>query len=143
MAYWLLKTEPTTYSFADLQRDGRTVWDGVRNAQALIHLRAMQPGDRALIYHSGDERAVVGSAVIDSPPYPDPAAGDPKLVVVDVRVDRPAAPRVTLATIKGDAAFADMTLVRHARLSVMPVDDIHWQRLVALAGLDEPQQFPT
>ena len=137
MAFWLLKTEPTTYSFADLQRDGRTIWDGVRNAQALIHLRAMQAGDRVLIYHSGGERAVVGSGMVEGPAYPDPASDDPKLVVVDILVDQPAARPVTLATIKGDPIFADMALVRQPRLSVLPVSDAQWAQLVALAGLDE------
>jgi predicted RNA-binding protein with PUA-like domain len=130
MAYWLLKTEPSTYSFKDLQRDGRTVWDGVRNAQALIHLRAMHGGDRALIYHSGDERAVVGLATIEGEPYPDPQAGDPKLVVVDVRADKPLPKAVPLAAIKADAAFEGMALVRQPRLSVMPVTEAQWQRLL-------------
>ncbi len=135
MAYWLLKTEPSSYSFSDLERDGQTVWDGVRNAQALINVRAMHAGDQALIYHSGDERAVVGTARIESDPYPDPKAGDPKLVVVDVRAVRPAAEPLSLATIKGDAAFAGMALVRQPRLSVMPVSDTQWQRLIELAGI--------
>jgi predicted RNA-binding protein with PUA-like domain len=136
MAYWLLKTEPSSYSFADLERDGRTVWDGVRNAQALIHLRAMHTGDRVLIYHSGDERAVVGSGTIESEPYPDPQAGDPKLVVVDVCCDARAAQPVSLTTIKADPSFADLALVRHSRLSVMPMTDEHWRLLSELAGLE-------
>jgi predicted RNA-binding protein with PUA-like domain len=134
MAYWILKTEPSTYAFADLERDGRTVWDGVSNAQALIHLRAMQPGDEALIYHSGDERAVVGLARIASAAYPDPQLDDPKRAVVDVEVVRPLAQRVTLATIKADARFAQLALVRHSRLSVAPVSAELWQALLLLAG---------
>ena len=137
MAYWLLKTEPSTYFFADLQRDGQTVCDGVRNAAALIHLRAMRVGDQALIYHSGGERAVVGMATIVSDPYPDPQAGDPKLVVVDVRPVQPVPVAVSLGTIKADGLFADMPLVRQPRLSVMPVTDEQWQRLMQLAGLRE------
>ncbi len=135
MAYWLLKTEPSTYSFSDLQRDGRTTWDGVRNAQALIHLRAMHGDDRVLIYHSGDERAVAGLATIEGEPRPDPQAGDPKLVVVDVRADAPVAKPVTLAAIKADPAFEGMALVRQPRLSVMPVTEAQWQRLLELAGI--------
>ncbi len=137
MAYWLLKTEPSAYSFSDLQRDRQTVWDGVRNAQALINIRAMHAGDRALIYHSGDERAVVGTAQIASDPYPDPQAGDPKLVVVDVRADQPATKPVPLSTIKADPAFATMALIRQPRLSVLPVTDEQWHRLLELGGIRE------
>ncbi len=133
MAYWLLKTEPSTYSYDDLERDGTTVWDGVRNAQALIHIRAMRSGDEALIYHSGEQRAVVGAATIASEPYIDPRAGDPKLMVVDVqgagRLDKP----VSLAAVKAEPLFEGMALVRQPRLSVMPVTQAQWDRLVALA----------
>ena len=86
MAYWILKTEPSTYSFADLEREGTTVWDGVSSPAALIHIRHMQPGDSALIYHSGDERAAVGLAEIVSAPYADPQLDDPRRVVVNVQV---------------------------------------------------------
>ncbi|KPV48723.1 ubiquinol-cytochrome C reductase, partial [Kouleothrix aurantiaca] len=104
--YWLLKTEPDDYSFADLTRDGGTVWDGVSNNAALIHLRAMQPGDQALIYHTGDERQAVGIATITSAPYADPKRGNPKRVVVDVAPLRLLARPVTLAAIKAEPAFA-------------------------------------
>ena len=134
MAYWILKTEPSTYSFADLEREGTTVWDGVANAQALIHLRAMQPGDHALIYHSGDERAIVGHATIGSLPYPDPKLDDRKRVVVDVQVGDRLTKSVPLSTIKADPAFAQLGLVRQGRLSVMPVSDELWHKLIALAG---------
>lgn len=134
MAYWILKTEPTTYSFADLERDGQTVWDGVANAQALIHLRQMQPGDAALIYHSGDERAAVGLAEIASTPYADPQLADPRRVVVDVRAGRRLAQAVALSTIKADPAFAQLGLVRQGRLSVMPVPDDLWHRLLGMGG---------
>ena len=134
MAYWILKTEPATYALADLLRDGRTVWDGVANAQALIHIRAMQPGDEALIYHSGDERAAVGLARIVSAAYPDPQLDDPKRAVVDVELVRRLAQPVTLATIKADGRFAQLTLVRHSRLSVVPVSAEHWLALLQLAG---------
>lgn len=138
MRYWLLKTEPSTYSFADLQRDGRTTWDGVRNAQALIHLRAMRTGDQALIYHSGDERRVVGTATIDGEPYADPRASDTRLVVVDLRAGGGAPQPVPLAAIKADPLFADHPLVRQPRLSVMPLTPEQWQRLAVLAELDPP-----
>lgn len=132
MAYWILKTEPSTYSYADLERDGTTVWDGVANAQALIHLRQMQPGDHALIYHSGDERAAVGLAEIASAPYADPKLDDLRRVVVDVRA-RERLPRpVPLSAIKADPAFAQLGLVRQGRLSVMPVSYELWERLLAL-----------
>ena len=138
MRYWLLKTEPSTYSFADLQRDAHTTWDGVRNAQALIHLRAMRAGDQALIYHSGDERRVVGTATIDGDPYADPRASDTRLVVVDLRTGRLAPQPVPLAAIKADSLFADHPLVRQPRLSVMPLTREQWQRLALLAELDPP-----
>lgn len=134
MAYWILKTEPSTYAFADLLREGRTVWDGVANAQALIHLRAMQPGDEALIYHSGDERAAVGLARIASAAYPDPQLDDPKRAVVDVEVARRLRQPVTLAAIKADGRFAQLALVRQGRLSVAPVNAEQWQALLQLAG---------
>jgi predicted RNA-binding protein with PUA-like domain len=132
MAYWILKTEPSTYSFDDLVRDRRTVWDGVANAQALINLRQMQPGDEALIYHSGDERAVVGFARIVSAAYPDPKLDDPKRVVVDVEAGRRVDRLLTLATIKAEPVLADLALVRQGRLSVVPVSDQHWQGLMEL-----------
>jgi predicted RNA-binding protein with PUA-like domain len=135
MAFWILKTEPDAYSYDDLARDEVTVWDGVANNTALLHLRAMAPGDEALIYHTGDERRAVGLATVTSGPYPDPKLDDPKLVVVDVRAVRPLPAPVTLAAIKADPAFADFALVRQGRLSVVPVTPAQWARLLALAGL--------
>ena len=136
-AYWLLKSEPDHYSYADLERDGATVWDGVSNNAALMHLRAMRPGDMALIYHTGEERQAVGVAEITSEPYPDPQAGDPKLVVVDVRPLRRLPRPVPLAAVKADAAFADFALVRQGRLSVVPVAPDQWRRLLEMAGESE------
>jgi predicted RNA-binding protein with PUA-like domain len=133
-AYWLLKSEPAVYSYADLERDGATVWDGVANNAALIHIRSMRPGDQALIYHTGDERRAVGLAEVVSQPYPDPQLADPKLVVVDVRALRPLARPVALASIKADPFFADFALVRQGRLSVVPVSAAQWERLLALAA---------
>jgi predicted RNA-binding protein with PUA-like domain len=133
--YWILKTEPSEFSFDDLRRDGRARWDGVSNAVALKHLRAMRPGDQVLIYHTGDEKRLVGRAEVISEPYPDPSAGDERLVVVDIEPG-PALPRpVTLAAIKADPAFQDFGLVRTGRLSVVPVPPALWQRLLGMAGL--------
>ncbi|ACL23190.1 MULTISPECIES: EVE domain-containing protein [Chloroflexus] len=131
--YWLLKTEPSVYSFADLVREGRTVWDGVENTVALKHLRAIRQGDVALIYHTGDERQAVGLAQIVSDPYPDPKQHDPRLVVVDVVPLQPLNRPVTLAAIKADPFFADFALVRQGRLSVVPVTSAQWERLLVMA----------
>jgi predicted RNA-binding protein with PUA-like domain len=133
--YWLLKTEPDHYSYADLERDGATVWDGVSNNAALKHIRDMRPGDQALINHTADERQAVGLAEITSAPYADPQAGDPRLVVVDVKPLRALARPVGLAAVKADPSFVDFALVRQGRLSVVPVTPEQWARLLALAGL--------
>jgi predicted RNA-binding protein with PUA-like domain len=132
--FWLLKTEPDNYSYADLERDGATVWDGVSNNTALMHIRAMQPGDLALIYHTGDQRQAVGLAEITSAPYADPKLGDPKLMVVDIRPLRRLAQPVTLGVVKADPEFADFALVRQGRLSVVPVTPEQWGKLLAMAG---------
>lgn len=131
--YWLLKTEPSEFSFADLQRAGRAVWDGVTNPLALKHLRAMQPGDLVLIYHTGDQKQIVGMAEVVRGPYPDPKVGNPKWVVVDVAPREPLPKPVRLAAIKGQPKFADFELVRMPRLSVMPVSVARWRALLALA----------
>jgi len=132
--YWIVKTEPSTYSFDQLERDKRAVWDGVRNNLALKHLRQMKPGDRVLVYHSGDEKAGVGMAEVVSEPYPDPKQKDAKLTVVDLkavgRLPRP----VPLAEIKKEQAFADLALVRMGRLSVMPAAADQFKRLLAMGG---------
>lgn len=131
---WILKTDADSYDFDRLERERRTVWDGVRNALALQHIRRMRRGDRALIYHSGGEKAIVGLARIASDPYPDPAAGDPRLVVVDVEPVRRLPRSVSLTAVKADRALADLGLVRMSRLSVVPVSAVQWKRLMALAG---------
>lgn len=132
---WILKSEPSTYSYADLEREGRTVWDGIRNAQALIHVRSMKKGDQALFYHTGAEKAVVGLARIASDPYPDPKEGDERLAVVDLVPDKRLKAPVTLAAIKADPAFATLGLVRHSRLSVVPVPADQWKKLLAAGGI--------
>ena len=133
MARWLLKTEPDCYSWDDLVRDKGTVWDGVTNALALKHIRAMKKGDAALIYHTGDERAAVGVAEITSAPYPDPSQDEEKLAVVDLKPKRKLRQPVTLSDIKADKAFAGWDLLRIGRLSVVPVPDAMWDRLMELA----------
>lgn len=133
MSHWLLKTEPDTYAWADLVREKVGRWDGVRNATALIHLRAMRPGDEAFIYHTGGEKAVVGVARVRTAAYPDPKAGDPRFVMVDLEPVRPLAGPVTLAAIKADARFAGFALVRIPRLSVMPVSAAQWKAILAMS----------
>lgn len=130
--HWVLKTEPSEYGFPDLVRERRTRWEGVSNPVALKHLRSMLEGDAALIYHTGNEKALVGRARIASAPYPDPS--DPKLVVVDVEAGQPLPRAVPLAAIKADPAFAELGLVRVPRLSVVPVEPDQWKRLLAMAG---------
>ena len=132
MNRWLLKTEPSTYSYADLVRERRTTWDGVANPTALSHLRAMRKGDEAFVYHTGDEKAIVGIARVASDAYPDPKLSDPKRVVVDLEPVRPLEAPITLATVKADKRFVDFALVRISRLSVMPVTASQWEWLLAL-----------
>ena len=133
MKKWLLKTEPGTYSFSDLTREGRTCWDGVSNPVALGHLRAMKKGDEAFFYHTGAEKAIVGLARIVSDPYPDPKLDNPRQVVVDVAAVRPLDHPVTLAAVKADPRFKDFALVRIGRLSVMPVSPEQWKALLAMS----------
>ncbi len=132
--YWLLKTEPSDYSYADLNRDGKTVWDGVSNNLALKHLRNIRAGDWAFLYHTGKERALVGIAEVISDPYPDPKKSDEKLVVVDVKAREELPQSVSLAEVKADSEFSDFLLVRLPRLSIMPVTPPQWNRLLAWAG---------
>lgn len=127
--HWLLKTEPSTYSWDDLVREKTAVWDGVSNPVALRNLAAMKPGDDALIYHTGDAKAVVGLARVTKAAYPDPKATDAKLLVVELAPVRPVTRQVTLAEIKADALFRDSPLVRQGRLSVVPLTDDQFSRL--------------
>ncbi len=136
MAYWLLKSEPHVYSYADLERDGTTVWDGVNNNLALKHIRTMLPKDLALIYHTGDERQAIGIAEVISPAYADPKLNDPKRAVVDVSAVKVLPKPVTLAQIKQDPGFKGFDLIRISRLSVVPVSDAHWQRILDLAAVN-------
>ena len=131
MAHWLMKSEPGTYSWDDLVRDGATEWDGVRNPAARLHLRAMKAGDEAFFYHSGDERAVVGIMRIAREGAPDP--GDSNWVSVAVEPVRPLAP-VTLKAIKAEPKLAGMELIRQSRLSVSPVRDEEWAAIAKMVG---------
>lgn len=133
MAYWLLKTEPSTYAFADLVRDKKTVWDGVSNNLALKHIRSMHKGDAVFVYHSGDEKAIVGIAEVASDPYADPTQNNPKLAVVDLKPKEALKSPVTLAEIKARREFAEFPLVRIPRLSVMPVTAAQWNLLLAMS----------
>jgi len=128
MAYFLAKSEPGVYSIGDLERDGQTVWDGVKNAAALLAIRAMRPGDTLLIYHSGGESIIVGVAEIVSEPRPDPNVE--KSWVVDVRYRGRVEPPVSLRQVKESGLFNDFALVRQSRLSTMPVPQsfIDWLR---------------
>ncbi|MGD2154415.1 MAG: EVE domain-containing protein [Gemmatimonadales bacterium] len=132
-AYWLLKSEPADYSFQDLEREGRAIWDGVENSLALKHMRQARPGDRALFYHTGKERAIVGIARVESEAYPDPNKEDERLLVFEVspleRLPRP----VTLSRIKSETWFRSWELVRLPRLSVMPVPGETWKRILEMS----------
>jgi predicted RNA-binding protein with PUA-like domain len=121
--HWLLKTEPSTYSWYDLVREKTTTWDGVNNPVALKHLASMKRGDDVLIYHTGKEKAVVGLARVTTPAYADQGAKDSKPPVVEIEAVRPLPRPVTLAEIKADAIFAESPLVRQGRLSVVPLTD--------------------
>lgn len=133
MAYWLLKTEPSTYSWDDLVRDKSATWDGVANAAALKNIRSMKKGDLALVYHTGDVRAAVGIATIASAPYPDPKEKDDRLAVVDLKPTKTLAKPVGLDVIKADKTFAGWDLLRIGRLSVVPVPEVMWERILKLS----------
>lgn len=139
VAHWLVKQEPSSYSWTDLEHDGETEWDGVHNALALRHLRAMSVGDLAVFYHSGSERACVGILRVSRGPRPDPkdARGSWTVTVRPVRaLLRP----VTLREIRNDPRFAGFDLLRFSRLSVLPVRPEHWSRLLALERTAGPSE---
>lgn len=131
---WLVKQEPSDFSWETFLTEGATAWTGVRNPQARIHLRGMRPGDEVLFYHSGDEKAVVGLAVVQREAYPDPTDKTGSWVAVDLAPVGALPKRVSLADIKKETALADLGLVRQSRLSVMPVGAAHWRRLTQMAG---------
>jgi predicted RNA-binding protein with PUA-like domain len=137
MGVFLFKTEPSTYSFDDLTRDKTTVWDGVSNPLALKYLRSVRKGDTVAIYHTGDEKQVVGFATADSDPYPDPKQKDEKRVVVRLKAGRALPFPVPLATFRTDAALKTSELVRLPRLSVMPLTAAQYKRLLERSGLSK------
>ena len=134
-AYWLVKSEPAKYSFQDLQRDGRTMWDGVRNNQAAIWLRDMKVGDLAFYYHSQEGLAVVGIAKVSREWFPDPTDPSGRFVAVEFEPVRPLKTPVTLAEIKATKSLKDMVLVNNSRLSVQPVSAEEWGIVSRMAGL--------
>jgi predicted RNA-binding protein with PUA-like domain len=130
---WLFKTEPSAYSFQQLQNDRKTVWDGVKNNLALKNLKDIKKGDEILIYHTGDEKAVVGVARALSGAYPDPSKKDPKLLVVDIEAVKALARPVTLAEVKGNSKLKNFDLARLPRLSIMKVSDEQWKSIEEMA----------
>ena len=133
MPHWLLKSEPHKYSWDMMARDGRTHWDGVRNHQAAINLKAMAVGDTAFFYHSNEGKEIVGIVEIVKTAYPDP--GDPagRFVMVDVAPVKPVKTFVTLAQMKAEPELADFALIRQSRLSVVPLSDAHWDIIMKMA----------
>jgi len=131
---WLFKTEPSVYSFQQLQKDKKTMWDGVANNLALKNLRDIKNGDLIFIYHTGDEKEAVGVARALSGAYPDPSKKDPKLLVVDIEPVKSLAKPVTLAEVKANKKLANFDLVRISRLSIMKVTDEQWKIIEDMAG---------
>ncbi|MGE0579542.1 EVE domain-containing protein [Reyranella sp.] len=134
MAHWLIKSEPSAYSWEQLAKDKKTSWTGVRNAQAQINLKAMKVGDRCFFYHSGEGKEIVGIAEVVKAAYPDPTDRDGKAVTVDVKAVEPVNAPVTLAAIKADPTFKELKLVRQSRLSVSPVSDEHWKLIMKMSA---------
>ena len=133
MNYWLVKQEPAAYSWTDFLRDGRTAWTGVRNFQARNHLRAMQKGDLVCFYHSVTEKQIVGIARVDRPAYPDPTADDGDWAAVDLVPAKTLLQPVPLTTLKADLLLKDMPLIRQSRLSVTPLSETQFHRILTLA----------
>ncbi len=134
MAHWLVKSEPNKYSFEDLRRDGKTVWDGVRNNAAALHLKAMKLGDEVFYYHSQEGLAVVGVAKVVREAFPDPSDAAGRFVAVELAPVRPLPRPVPLSDIKANPALSGMTMLREFRLSVSPVKPEEWAAILAMAG---------
>jgi predicted RNA-binding protein with PUA-like domain len=130
--YWLMKSEPTKYSFAQLVRDKKTIWDGVRNFEARNHMRQMHVGDYCLFYHSNEGKAVVGIAKVAKEAYPDPTAEEEDWSVVEIEAVAPVKLPVSLDAIRGEPELADIALLRRSRLSVVPVSKEHFDRILKL-----------
>jgi predicted RNA-binding protein with PUA-like domain len=135
VAYWLVKSEPSSYSWDQLVADGRTHWNGVRNAQALNNLRAMKPGDRAFFYHSNEGKEIVGVVEVVKSFYPDPADQSGKLGMVDVKPVMPVAVKVGLPVMRANPELSKFSLLRQSRLSVCPVSDSEWSVICTMAGI--------
>ena len=131
---WLVKEEPSNYSFEQFLADCSTVWSGVKNPLAQRNLRTMKNGDRVFYYHTGNEKAIIGTAKVTKVAYPDPKDKSGKLMVVELAADKKLKRPVTLAEIKASGRFADFPLVRLPRLSVMPVTDAQWEAIEKMAG---------
>jgi predicted RNA-binding protein with PUA-like domain len=134
MAHWLVKSEPNTYSFDDLVRDGGTVWDGVRNNAAALHLKAMKVGEEALFYHSQEGKSVVGIAKVAKTAFPDKSDPTGRFVAVELKPVRALKKEVTLTEMKAKPALKDMAMIRQSRLSVSPVTDAEWKLILQMAG---------
>lgn len=134
MAYWLIKSEPSAYSWSQLVKDKKTSWTGVRNAQASSNLKAMKVGDRCFFYHSNEGKEIVGIAEVVKAAYPDPTDKEGKAVTVDVKAVGPVEQFVTLAAIKAEPKLKDFGLVRQSRLSVVPVSDEQWKLIMKMSG---------
>jgi predicted RNA-binding protein with PUA-like domain len=135
MAYWLLKSEPSSYSWDRLVADGQTRWDGVRNAQALNNLRAMRRGERAFFYHSNEGKEIVGVVEVIKAFYPDPTDQSGKLGVIDIKPVRPAAQPVGLPEMRANPELLGLSLLKQSRLSVCPVSESEWSALCRMAGI--------
>ena len=133
MNYWLLKTEPSVYSYDDLVKDKKTVWDGVRHPTALRNIRSSKKGDQVFIYHTGDEKQIIGIAEIVSDPYPDAKEENDKIMVFEIKPVKKLKAPVTLAQIKSDKKYSDFRLVRESRLSVVPVPKEYWDDIIKMS----------
>ena len=135
MAYWLIKSEPSAYSWDQFVEDKKTSWTGVRNAQAAINLKGMKPGDRVFFYHSNEGKEIVGIAEVIKEAYPDPTDKTGKFVCVDIKADKPLKTPVTMAAIKADKKLSAMALVKYSRLSVQPVTAEEWKMVCKMGGM--------
>lgn len=135
MNYFILKTEPSTYSWNDLMKDQHTAWTGVRNYQARNNLRAMREGDICFIYHSGDEKSIIGIAEVIKPAYQDPTTTEPNWVCVDIQAKDKLPSPVSLATLKEHPTLSKMLIVRHSRLSVIPISEDDYKNILITSNL--------
>jgi predicted RNA-binding protein with PUA-like domain len=133
MNYWLLKTEPSVYSYADLEKDKETIWDGVTSPGGLFQIRQIKKGDKAFIYHTGNEKQVTGIATVTSDPFIDPKAGNPKLFVFKLKPGQKLKNPVTFTRIKTDSRFRDSRLVKEGRLSVQPMPEELWNAILEMS----------